>query len=124
MADSSNRSSKQHWEFVARKPRHDAGTIGGLDLRVEVDEQISARADLLDCSRHGMRLQASESLPSSVDVILHFSAPSEYINWSTKATIRWCRANATGWECGCQFHEELAWEHLGQLLLAGYLSQD
>jgi hypothetical protein len=122
MKDANQRANK-HWEYVPRKPRHEAADTCGLELRVETDRKF-VNADMLDCSRQGTRLQLSESVPIGEEVTLHFSAPSEMIDWSTMAKIRWCCANATGWECGCEFPTELAWEHLGQLLLGGFLSTD
>jgi hypothetical protein len=87
MANNFDRETrKQHWEYTARKPRHEAAAGSAL--------------------------------------IVHFSAPSENIDWATPAILRWCQANATGWECGCEFEEELPWEQLGQLLLGGYLSME
>jgi len=125
MANNFDRETrKQHWEYTARKPRHEAAETSGLELRLEDNGQVVGFGELLDCSRTGMRFQASDSVAAGSALIVHFSAPSENIDWATPAILRWCQANATGWECGCEFEEELPWEQLGQLLLGGYLSME
>lgn len=115
--------SKQHWDFIARKPRHEAGDTSGFELTFLVDDrQISA--ELMDCSRNGMRVVTSGSMPNGTELIVVAKAELGAIDWSIPAFVRWSHPAANGWECGVRFVNELEWERLGELLLCGILSID
>ncbi len=117
---------KEHWEFVARPPRHAAYDREHVVLTVHY-EQDGARRELpgtlRDFSRGGVRLSCDGALATGIFVDLDLKIGDDF-HQRTRAVVRWRFETPEAVLYGCEFLEEAPWEMLGELLLRGILALD
>jgi hypothetical protein len=112
------------WAFVARRPRHQAGS-DELAIQLLRDSGRAPRAvaaALVDFSRQGARLTVGDPLDLAETVILQWQTRGTGLDLHLTGAVRWQAPQADGWLVGCQFHEEVSMETLGELFLRGILS--
>jgi hypothetical protein len=113
---------------VARQPRHAASGEAAPRVRIQrpqADEGTSCDASLLNFSRGGCRVRCRENFREGEAVLVRLGDPARGLELSLPGTIRWCRdEDEKGFAAGCQFDDEVNYEQLGELFLAGFLATD
>jgi hypothetical protein len=114
------------YEFVVRRPRHEAISDSGCLVTVEwIGGSHVVSAELGDVSRQGLKLIVDGQFPEGVQIRLHLEQPSTHFHVTLPGTVRWSHLQDDGrWAAGCLFDQELSWELMGELFLNGILSAD
>lgn len=109
---------------MARRPRH---PLMGDGLAVELVREASrsprsVAAEVVDFSRQGARLTVACPLDPAEPVVLRLESRGIGLDLDLPGAVRWQTPQAEHWLVGCQFHEEVSMETLGELFLRGILS--
>lgn len=110
---------------MARRPRHQS-TGDGLAIELVRHAGRSPRAvtaAVVDFSRQGTRLTVAHPLDPAEPVVMRFHDRGIGLDLDLPGAVRWQVPQADHWLVGCQFHEEVSMETLGELFLRGLLSQ-
>jgi hypothetical protein len=111
--------------YLARQPRHPALPTDGLRVYVERSAgngPSELEAELLDLSRHGLRIGTSLPLDAKEAVTVHIEHQPSGTRLVLPAVVRWQRGAEDVWSAGCQLDEPLAFETLGELFLNDILA--
>jgi hypothetical protein len=79
-------------------------------------------AELLDLSRHGLRIGTPLPLYQEEAIKVHIEHDPSGVRLALPAVVRWQRGADDVWSAGCQFDEPLAFETLGELFLNDILA--
>ena len=113
---------------IVRHPRHpvqESGTIAITIQRAKPTPNAVGVPEILDFSRGGCRLRWSERLQKSEPITFCIADTANGMTLELPATVRWCReVDGEQFESGCQFDQEIDYEQLGELFLAGFLSTE
>ncbi len=119
---------KRTEEYIARRPRHQAGDVA--PLRVEVERGPgsvpgSIEVELVDLSRTGVRLRSPVPLAEAEAITVRLHDDQSPPRLTRSGTVRWARPDrGDTWSIGCQFSQSVDWETLGELFLNEFLSQE
>ena len=117
-----------YWEYIARGPRHEASRT--TRFRVEIQRSAAGgsapvEAQLVDLSRHGVRLQVAVPLTTEESVTVRLCDEPSGIDLTLPATVQWQSPEGDqGWSLGCLFDRPMEWETLGELFLNELLVDD
>ena len=113
---------------VVRHPRH--VVQGGATVVVSIERAqpvptATSQPEVIDFSRGGCRFRWKHELQKNEPIVLRVTDNSSGISLEAAGTVRWCRVSKDEhYEIGCQFDQELNYEHLGELFIAGFLSTE
>lgn len=112
---------------IVRQPRHLA--TGESQLQCEVLRRdgkpwCTTRPELLDFSRGGCCIAWRVPLEKLETVVVRLCDEVSGLAFELPATVRWVRSEDEGYIAGCQFDQEVDYEVLGELFLAGFLSTE
>jgi hypothetical protein len=110
------------WDFVGRRPRHVAVSVVDVERTARAGPARFA-AELVDFSRQGARLRTEVLLADDEAIKIFLPKASTGIDVAFPGAVRWrAEEEASRWLYGCQFKDEVPLETLGELFLAGILS--
>ena len=113
---------------TVRHTRHGVSETGAVSIEIIVGDQSSnadAPAEVVDFSRGGFRLRWGAALQKGEPLEFRCTDHSSELSLALPGTVRWCRELADKrFEAGVQFEQEIDYEHLGQLFIAGFLSAE
>lgn len=118
--------SQEIWNFVGRKPRHQAANASRVTVRLKRGNAQAAadlRAELIDFARSGAQLRvaddANAACPASGEpIVLELLTGKPELDIRLPGKIRWQQAEGPGrWLVGCEFDTEVSLETLGELFL-------
>ena len=113
---------------VVRHPRHLVSDPRQIVVDVERAQPLAdseVHPDIMDFSRGGCRLRWSTQLQKNEPIVLRIIDRASSLSLELPGTIRWSRAVEDGqFEAGCQFDQEVDYEYLGELFIAGFLSTE
>ena len=113
---------------IVRHPRHPVQESGAIAITVEAPNSGSEATDapeIVDLSRGGCRLRWNQPLEKNGPITLCIADTGNGLKLQMPATVRWCRKiDGQQFESGCQFDQEIDYEQLGELFLAGFLSTE
>ena len=123
--------SNRYLEILTQIVRHPRHLVQGSDhLVIEVERaqplaDAAEQPDVMDFSRGGCRLRWSSQLNKNEPIVLRISDTSSGLALELPGTVRWSRDLEDGrTEAGCQFDQEVDYEYLGELFIAGFLSME
>ena len=107
--------------FVVRRPRYRAtGRVPVVLTIVRASELEPAvvPAELLDVSRHGMRLKLAVPLAMDEPILIRLKEAEGGLERSFRAHVLWrFEEGQDAWIVGCPLEGEIDWEALGELFL-------
>jgi len=115
-------------QFVARPPRFQSSGTSRLSVeiqRLSNDDDESFPAELLDFSRHGLKLHVSTPLMDGETVTIRFCDNESDFELTQAVTIKWQHECEDGtWDVGGIFFEGIGWEILGEMFLHELLTTE
>ena len=118
----------RQWGYVARPPRY--GMTGDRSLEVVIRRTTGGtpeciKAELLNLSRDGFQVQASDPLATDEAIVLELQEPKSGLDFTLPATVCWQKPQGdNAWVYGCRSTRQLDWETLGELFLHEILAKD
>lgn len=113
---------------IVRQPRHLVHETDMVTIEVAgkpLADKTSRVPEIIDFSRGGFRLKWDHPLRQGDPITLQFTDHSNGLSLQLPGTIRWVRdANGDCYDAGVQFDNEIDYEQLGELFIAGFLSTD
>ena len=113
---------------VVRHPRHSVHETETVSIEVAKGQDApdtNAPLEIVDFSRGGFRLIWGNPLQKSESIALRFTDHSSGLSLDLPGIVRWARCiDGDLYEGGVQFDDEIDYEQLGALFIAGFLSTD